>query len=78
MIVWLNGPFGVGKTTAATAVRARIPGARGFDPERYGWLLRRALGPFRPADYQQLRLCAGGGAAGARGADGPVDGMLGT
>ena len=65
MIVWLNGPFGVGKTTAATALRAHLPGAREFDPERYGWLLHRALGPFRPADYQQLRLWRHGSVRGA-------------
>ena len=56
MIVWLNGPFGVGKTTVAAELVRRMPGARTFDPERLGWLLKRTVGVFRPGDYQHLRL----------------------
>ena len=56
MIVWLNGPFGVGKTTVAAELVRRVPGARTFDPERLGWVLKRTVGVFRPGDYQHLWL----------------------
>ena len=54
MIVWLNGPFGVGKTTVTEELCRRIPTARGFDPERIGWILKRTVGLIRPGDYQDL------------------------
>jgi hypothetical protein len=41
MIVWLNGPFGVGKTTVARRIVAQRAGAWLFDPEQLGFLLRR-------------------------------------
>jgi hypothetical protein len=56
VIVWLNGPFGVGKTTVAAELVRRMPGARTFDPERLGWALKRTVGVFRPGDYQHLWL----------------------
>jgi broad-specificity NMP kinase len=33
MLVWINGTFGVGKTTTAKALTDRLPGHRLFDPE---------------------------------------------
>lgn len=56
VIVWLNGPFGVGKTTVTAELVRRLPAARSFDPERLGWVLKRTVGTFRPGDYQHLRL----------------------
>lgn len=46
-VVWVNGGFGVGKTTAAEALRMRpeIGSATLFDPEWIGMGLRRSLGP---------------------------------
>jgi hypothetical protein len=41
MIVWLNGTFGTGKTTTATALVAALPGAR-------QWRLDH-LAPYRAA-----------------------------
>ena len=55
MIVLLNGPFGVGKSTTARLLAARLPGAVVYDPEWIGFVLRR-LPLYRAADYQDLRL----------------------
>lgn len=40
MIVWLNGAFGAGKTTVASALVAAQPSARHWHPERVGHVLR--------------------------------------
>lgn len=45
MIVWPNGTFGTGKTTTATELVAALPGARVFDSEWGGVMLRDVLGP---------------------------------
>jgi hypothetical protein len=65
VIVWLNGPFGVGKTTVAAELVQRLPAARTFDPERLGWVLKRTVGVFRPGDYQHLTLWRQGTILGA-------------
>ncbi|GAA0743323.1 AAA family ATPase [Dactylosporangium roseum] len=54
MIVWINGPFGVGKTTLTAELCRRQPRARAFDPERIGWVLKRTVGLVRQGDYQDL------------------------
>ena len=54
MIVWLNGAFGVGKTTTARALVALSPRLRLFDPEWVGYLLRANLGDHEFTDFQQL------------------------
>ncbi|PCG87202.1 ATP/GTP-binding protein [Streptomyces sp. WZ.A104] len=58
MIVWLNGPFGGGKTTLAAGLRRALPGATVADPEAVGDLLRSTLAEhaLRPRDYQDLPL----------------------
>jgi hypothetical protein len=38
MIVWINGAFGVGKTTAGLLTK-RLDGAKVFDPEYVGHML---------------------------------------
>ena len=43
MIIWINGTFGVGKTTAAHGLQQRIKGSHLFDPELTGQLLRQQL-----------------------------------
>lgn len=56
-VVWLNGAFGVGKTTVADGLRSRWPNAALFDPEGLARLLRGALpAGERPSDYQDLAL----------------------
>ncbi len=45
MIVFINGTFGVGKTTAAERLVVRLPGSLLFDAELVGSLLRRIVAP---------------------------------
>jgi AAA domain len=54
MIIWLNGTFGVGKTATARELVATIPGARLFDPEMVGYLVRAILPDHAVADFQDL------------------------
>ena len=41
VIVFLNGAFGIGKTTVARHLRDRLPGSAIFDPELLGIVLQR-------------------------------------
>lgn len=43
MLLWVNGAFGAGKTTAAEGLAATRPSTRVFDPELVGFLLRRVI-----------------------------------
>jgi len=55
MIVWINGPFGGGKTTTAGLLAKRLDGAKVFDPEYVGYMLM----PFVESptgDFQDLPL----------------------
>ena len=57
MILFINGPFGVGKTTVAKLLVRRIPHSMLYDPEVSGAFLRRVLGPFRKVeDFQDYSL----------------------
>jgi predicted kinase len=57
MIVFVNGPFGVGKTSVARLLVEEIPDAILYDPEVIGSILRRVLGPFKKVDdYQDYAL----------------------
>jgi hypothetical protein len=47
-MIWLNGTFGVGKSSTADELLRRIHGSRRYDPEEVGFLLRQLL-PRRPA-----------------------------
>jgi chloramphenicol 3-O-phosphotransferase len=52
VIIWLNGTFGVGKSSTAERLAAMVPGSRVFDPETVGQLLRGALGDRPVGDFQ--------------------------
>ncbi len=53
MIVFLNGPFGIGKTTAAHLLVERLPHTMLYDPEEVGTFVRRLVSPVEQRrDYQ--------------------------
>ncbi|WP_030757848.1 AAA family ATPase [Streptomyces griseus] len=54
MLVWLNGPFGGGKTQTAHELLRRLPGSVVCDPEHIGFGLHRALPPGLRGDFQDL------------------------
>lgn len=43
MIVWINGPFGAGKSTLAAGLNTALPGSVIADPEDIGALLRQSM-----------------------------------
>ena len=53
VIVWINGTFGVGKTTTAQAIAARTDW-RTFDPEHVGFLLAGNMRDLAFDDFQDL------------------------
>jgi len=53
MIIWINGPFGVGKTSLVEGLLTRLPTAGVFDPEEVGFMVRNLL-PGREKDFQDL------------------------
>ena len=56
MILWINGPFGGGKSTLADELIGRMPGALKFDPEYVGFVLREFV-PMPPSnDFQDIPL----------------------
>lgn len=52
MILWLNGAFGCGKTTAAAELLPLVPSSRLFDPETVGYMLRPNLADHPVGDFQ--------------------------
>lgn len=57
MIIFLNGPFGVGKTTAAKLVADDLQRGWLFDPEIVGEVLTFLLRPWRSVeDFQDYEL----------------------
>jgi hypothetical protein len=57
MIVWINGAFGVGKTSVARALSRKWPTALLFDPEEVGFMLRKVVPKdFQTGDFQDLPL----------------------
>ncbi|MGV9454111.1 NUDIX hydrolase [Streptomyces sp. NPDC003635] len=59
MIVWINGPFGAGKTTTARELIELIPNSTLFDPEVIGGALPHLLPPKHLAevgDFQDLPI----------------------
>lgn len=56
-IIWINGSFGVGKTTIAQELMGQWPGAVLFDPELVGSLLRAVVPrDLQTLDYQDMAL----------------------
>ena len=43
MLLWINGPFGGGKTATAYELSRRLPGSVVCDPEHVGFGMRRML-----------------------------------
>ncbi|MET8246755.1 AAA family ATPase [Streptomyces sp. NPDC005202] len=54
MLLWINGPFGGGKTQTAHEIQRRLPGSVICDPEHAGFGLRRMLPPELRSDFQDL------------------------
>ncbi|MEU9554822.1 AAA family ATPase [Streptomyces fumanus] len=54
MLLWINGPFGGGKTQTAHEILRRLPGSVICDPEHAGFGLRRMLPPALRGDFQDL------------------------
>ncbi|WKX73133.1 AAA family ATPase [Streptomyces sp. XD-27] len=56
MLLWINGPFGVGKTQVAYELHRRLPGSFVCDPEHLGFALHRMLPEPMRGDFQDLGL----------------------
>jgi AAA domain-containing protein len=54
MLVWVNGPFGGGKTQTAYELRRRLAGSVVCDPEHLGFGLRRMMPAHLRGDFQDL------------------------
>src|SRR6266702_7912694 len=54
MLVWINGPFGVGKTATAYELCRRLPGSVVCNPEHVGFGMRRMLPPALRGNFQDL------------------------
>ncbi|QIB44223.1 AAA family ATPase [Streptomyces aureoverticillatus] len=54
MLLWLNGPFGGGKTQTAFEIQRRLPGSVVCDPEYVGFGLHRMMPPALRGDFQDL------------------------
>ncbi|MGK5543523.1 AAA family ATPase [Streptomyces sp. URMC 127] len=54
MLLWINGPFGGGKTHTAYELRRRLSGSVVCDPEHVGFGLHRMLPPALRGDFQDL------------------------
>ncbi|MFT4147803.1 MAG: tunicamycin resistance protein [Micrococcaceae bacterium] len=56
MIVWVNGTFGVGKTTCVFELSKRLSEAYVFDPELIGHAFKKGAPKEFPEDYQDYPL----------------------
>ena len=54
MLVWINGPFGGGKTATVYELHRRLPGSAVCDPEHVGFGMRRMLPPSLRGNFQDL------------------------
>jgi hypothetical protein len=54
MLLWINGPFGGGKTQTAYELHRRLPSSVVCDPEHVGFGLHRMLPPTLREDFQDL------------------------
>jgi AAA domain-containing protein len=60
VLVWINGPFGGGKTASAVELQRRLPGSVICDPEHLGYGLRRMLPGSLRSDFQDLQAWRSG------------------
>lgn len=54
MLIWINGPFGAGKSVTAVELQRRVDGAVISDPEHVGYGLHRALPTNLRGDFQDF------------------------
>jgi hypothetical protein len=54
MLLWINGPFGGGKSQTARELHGRLPGSLICDPELLGSGLHRMLPPQLRGDFQDF------------------------
>ncbi|MFC9993623.1 AAA family ATPase [Nocardia sp. NPDC127526] len=54
MLLWINGPFGGGKTQTAFELHRRLPGSVVCDPEEVGFGLHRIIPRELRGDFQDL------------------------
>jgi hypothetical protein len=54
VLIWVNGPFGGGKTQVAHELQRRLPGSVICDPELVGFGLQRMTPPELRGDFQDL------------------------
>jgi hypothetical protein len=54
MLLWINGPFGGGKSQTARELHSRLPGSLICDPEELGYGLHRMLPPQLRNDFQDF------------------------
>ena len=54
MLVWINGPFGGGKTATAYELHRRLPGSAVCDPAHVGFGMRRMLPATLRGSFQDL------------------------
>ena len=45
MILWVNGAYGIGKTSVCNELQNRLPVSHLFDPEAIGDVIRNVLQP---------------------------------
>ena len=58
MIIWINGPFGAGKTTLAKRLRDRRSKSLIFDPEEIGFVVKKRS-PCQRAETIRISPCGG-------------------
>lgn len=56
MLLWINGPFGVGKTQVSFELHRRLRRSFVSDPEHLGFGLHRMLPPQVHGDFQDIAL----------------------
>jgi hypothetical protein len=60
VLIWINGPFGGGKTATAFELKRRLPESVVCDPEHLGFGLHRMLPAAMRADFQDLQIWRSG------------------
>ncbi|MED5714607.1 tunicamycin resistance protein, partial [Enterobacter hormaechei] len=55
-MIWINGPFGAGKTTLAGRLRDRRPTSLIFHPEEIGFVVKETVPIPASGDYQDVPL----------------------